>query len=792
MADEPKTNVEDAVRFLEWKRPGGPWALITPTADWDRGTPLTLIREPDKLRAFIAAKSGRFGVFYPVAEVLDELEQQPEKSHLTQTQLLHVDLDPPPDVAPAEFDAWALGKVEEVRAQTHSPPPSCIVMSGNGLHLLWALDEPFPLGGSDVIVTDFEAYTNGLAIAFGAKDGTWNANRVLRLPGTVNLPNAKKRRDNRVARPSSIVELHPERRYGLADFRPVPIATNGKTLPAPGGGAAPAARDDVTRLDNPDALERWGVPPWARAVIVEGTDPTDPERWGGDRSRAVYAVTCELVRRGVPPGVIVGILTDKTWGISAHVLDQKRPLDYAWRQVEKAQAAATDSWPMRSVDAAVDWINQRYFALLEGKRVTFYREDGAELYPMEKEAFAFELAGRDVLLDGSSGDQKRVPAVQLWMRDARRRYYPDGFVLDPKLPGGGTGRAYNLWRGFGVEPRPGNWQRMRDHILHVLADGNADHANYITRYAAWCFQNPATPPRVALAFRGGEGVGKGMFAQALLRIFGHHGLHVRSMSQVTGRFNSHLRHCCLLFADEADAANTREEGALKGLITESKLACEAKHRDLIQVDNHISLVMASNLKWMVPAGKDSRRFAVFNVSSARQGDRLYFRALADEMRGGGLSAMLHDLLETDLTGFDPEHDRPDTTALTEQRTASLRGFQKVWFDALWTGELPSIEDVWALGEDRWFMPTARLAEHARRILRRDDISLNDVGELFNEHGFEKDRHGPRGYAIVPLRAARDTWDRLVFPMKWDDAAEWTYDPPPDRGASRLSAEGSPY
>lgn len=376
MANEPNTNVEDAVRFLEWKRPGGPWALITPTADWDRGTPLTLIREPDKLRAFVGAKSGHFGVFYPVAEVLEGQEQQPERKHLTETQLLHVDLDPPPEVAPPDFDAWALGKVDEVRAQTHSPPPSCIVLSGNGLHLLWALNEPHPLGGSDVIITDFEAYSNGLAIAFGAKDGTWNANRVLRLPGTVNLPNAKKRKCGRVARASSIVELHPERRYSLADFRPVPIKTNGKTLPAPGGGAAPAARDDVTRLDNPDALERWSVPPWARAVIVEGNDPTDLKRWGGDRSRAVYAVTCELVRRAVPPGLIVGILTDKTWGISAHVLDQKRPLDYAWRQVEQAAATlAAEGEPFQTDKNGTPYPNQHNIRVALRKMGVIVRYD---------------------------------------------------------------------------------------------------------------------------------------------------------------------------------------------------------------------------------------------------------------------------------------------------------------------------------------------------------------------------------------------------------------------------------
>lgn len=341
MADVPKTDVEAAVRFLEWKRPGGPWALIAPTPDWDKGSPLTWLRTTDELRRYVADRSGKFVVYYPVAEVAPELLQQPKKEHLVESRLLHVDLDPPSDVPPAAFDEWARAKVEEVRAQTHSPPPSCIVMSGNGLHLLWALAEPHHLGGAEVIIADFEAYTNCLALAFGAVDGTWNANRVLRLPGTINLPNAKKRKGGRTARESSIVELHHSRVYTLADFHAVPVGDNDRApRKTAGGPAALPEREQVRCLSAPTELDQWGVPPWVGAVIIDGEDPVDPHRWEGDRSRAVYAVTCELARREVPPGLIVGILTDRTWGISAHVLDQKDHAGYAWKQVEKAYAAA--------------------------------------------------------------------------------------------------------------------------------------------------------------------------------------------------------------------------------------------------------------------------------------------------------------------------------------------------------------------------------------------------------------------------------------------------------------------
>src|SRR5262249_53608020 len=200
-----------------------------------------------------------------------------------------------------------------------------------------------------------------------------------------------------------------------------------------------------------------------------------------------------------------------------------------------------------------------------------------------------------------------------WLEHPRRRQYrgvifkPGGKrVIDGKL---------NLWTGWGVEPKPGDWGLMREHIFEVLAARDEAFDAYIINWLAWMVQHPDLQPEVALTFLGEEGTGKGTLGKALCRIFGKHSLHISSSDHLTGRFTGHLRQVCFLFADEAYAPNDKTaEGRLKRLITEPTLTIEAKGRDPVDEPNRLHIMMASNNEWVIPAGEHERRFVVQRVA----------------------------------------------------------------------------------------------------------------------------------------------------------------------------------
>ena len=93
-------------------------------------------------------------------------------------------------------------------------------------------------------------------------------------------------------------------------------------------------------------------------------------------------------------------------------------------------------------------------------------------------------------------DTSREAKVWLGSPPNIRRTYTDGFICDPT--GTCSDTYYNLWRGFNVESRPGDWSLMRQHIEFVCQDA----PEYAIRWLAFLVQHPEMRAEVALVMRG--------------------------------------------------------------------------------------------------------------------------------------------------------------------------------------------------------------------------------------------------------------------------------------------------
>ncbi len=415
-----------------------------------------------------------------------------------------------------------------------------------------------------------------------------------------------------------------------------------------------------------------------------------------------------------------------------------------------AKAAGKAAMSPDPVDAIIDEFNKLYMLVNEGGRAVIF-QPGFD--PILKRRRFDRLTTKDLQtlylnrLIKVGEDEKNRPiwktAADVWLRHKDRRQYIHGVAFDPTSTHARFG-VLNLWEGYAVKPKPGNWSLLRDHIFNVICAGDPVRNDYLTGWMARMFQQPAEQGEVAVVMKGAEGTGKGTVAKALKRIVGHHSLAVANAKHLVGNFNAHLRDCIFLFADEAFFAGDRAHiGVLKSLVTEPTLTVEAKFANSVETPNMLHIMMASNEDWVVPASIESRRFFVLDVDDDVKGNHAYFADIWKQMDAGGYEAMLHDLLHLDLAGFNVR-SVPTTEGLQRQRKLSLPTTEAWWLDCLERGYvfrsrlgLESEFGTWhsKISMELLFASYLEFAKchHERRVLSRESlgrflVTLDAVGQ----------------------------------------------------------------
>lgn len=442
-------DTEAAVAFLDHWCPGGPWVLTSIVPDGGKTTTATFAAPTlAQMRRWIDARQGRQNIYFTVNVVFGEVEVKPNKGAIAAIRALHVDVDPRVGEEPAAERERAL---KVLRA--YDPAPTVIVDSGGGMQGFWLVDGDVDVGGSRELSELFRRIEAGPALTGDEQglveahlarlaevearnlkvetdlqaDACHNADRIMRLPGTVNVPGEKKRSKGRVARLATVVDADWSRRYALARFAKAKIGAG--SGPAVSVTAAPAT--GLTLADLPPAVSDR-----TKAVIVQGDDPDSPN---ADRSRVVFGVVCDLVRAGCSDEQMLWVILNPDHKISAHVLEQKGTLKYARRQVAQARAAVAESGSSGDDRPQVIYDENRLPDIL----------DAAEGALLASGIPIYQMAGRlvhSIRLDASEDDdgvQRRAGALLVRDVNAHRiREYMTGAANFVKQKVGPKGVEY--------------------------------------------------------------------------------------------------------------------------------------------------------------------------------------------------------------------------------------------------------------------------------------------------------------------------------------------------------------
>lgn len=763
-----KADFKKSVEFLEKLRPGGSHVITAIRPDM-KGISTETCENSDRVLAFLK-KHKDDNLYFMVNPPIGKPMKKASKPDVKAMTHLYVDVDP------REGEDFA-SEQERIRALFDEdlpkgiPEPSFVIFSGGGYQGFWALEEPLPIDGSEELWKEAERYNIQLELTFGA-DPCHNCDRIMRLPGTINRPNERKRKKGQKEARTKVVKW-TDKKYPITDFLQAPPLDDGGSEKR--GRHKIAVSDNVKRLNSVDDLPPQ-ITDRVRVIIVQGRDPDTPLR-GEDQSRSawLFHVCCELVRADMTDDEIYAIITDPGFGISASVLDKgSRAKKYAVKQIESArdQAVSPELREFNEKYAVILDLNGKCRILVEGWDAV---RDRPRVSFMSFQDFNNAHNNRSVIVGSDqNGKPLSMPAGKWWVGNPLRRQYEDVVFA----PGKDLTKVYNLWRGFAFDPKPGDCSLFLEHLRQNLCGGCREYYDYLLGWMAMAVQRPARQGHVAVVLRGGRGTGKSFFANHFGKLFGNHYLRVSNAKHVTGAFNAHLQDTLVLFSDEAFAANDkRAEGVLKTLITEEELTIEPKGVDARMSPNFLHLILASNEEWVVPAGFDERRFFVLDVSTNRQQDVAYFRAVRKQLENGGYEALLHTLLAHNLKDFEVR-TVPHTMALDEQKVLSLKGPERWLYEKLQSGELivgkgwstrPIVSELvydFALHQRIWENSSERststkLGMCLKRFFGTMKREAQPKQEVRAWDGSIVLRDKPMAYIFPTLDEARRAWDEVM-------------------------------
>jgi len=414
-------------------------------------------------------------------------------------------------------------------------------------------------------------------------------------------------------------------------------------------------------------------------------------------------------------------------------------------------------------------LNEEYFVTWAGNKVVVGRwtmNNARRSLVLIRPADLHTWCANDcVFIDG-----KPVAVSKLWITSPKRRQY-DGieFAPDGEIPE----NFLNIWQGFSVEPnQKGSCQLFLDHIKWNVCSGDDELFAWVMAWLAQMIQKPGDKPGTAVVLRGGQGVGKSIVGKIIGRLFAEHHVIVSRASHITGKFNKHLSQCLLLQAEEAFWAGSKEaEGTLKDLITGEVQLLEGKGVDAIPVRNVLRLLVTTNNEWAVPAGMQERRFAVFDVSKARQQDAKYFKSIFHEMEIGGYAALLYHLQNYDIEGVNLRQP-PKTEALLDQVLSSMPPEQSWWLEVLQRGKIKSFSKEWE-AQFTFSELHESYTEHARELGLRRPLTKEVLGRRVRKLApideQRPDSKKPRTYCFHGLEECRRAFGEFLgVSISWDD------------------------
>lgn len=223
----------------------------------------------------------------------------------------------------------------------------------------------------------------------------------------------------------------------------------------------------------------------------------------------------------------------------------------------------------------------------------------------------------------------------------------------------------NIWRGWGVEPEPGDISLWNELLDFVFRDDKAARG-WFEKWCAYPLQKPGTKMYTAVVVHGlAQGTGKSLIGYTLGRIYGDNFTEVED-TDIHATHNEWAENKQFVLGDEITGGDKRAVAErLKRMITQLKLRLNPKYIPAYTVPDCINYYFTSNHPDSFFLEDTDRRFFIWEVIGQPKAKEFYRKYDAALKSGDLARALFAHLLQVDLGDFDPHSPAPTTDAKRE-------------------------------------------------------------------------------------------------------------------------------
>lgn len=337
------------------------------------------------------------------------------------------------------------------------------------------------------------------------------------------------------------------------------------------------------------------------------------------------------------------------------------------------------------------------------------------------------MADRMITVYDRAGQAKQINAAAEWVKWPQRRLAPR-IEYQPGKPQSLEDGSYNLWKGWGVEPKEGDTKPFDELFAYLSSELTLEQRTWWLQWMAYPLQHPGVKLFSAcLIYSHHHGTGKSVLGYTLGRIYGENYVEV-TQENLHSAFNDWARCRQFILGDEITGSDRRSDAdKLKHLITRPKILVNQKFQPVYEIADTCNYLLTTNQPDAIFIEKTDRRNFIVEISGEPLSKAFY--AVYDRFYKSdkGAAAVFHKLLNVNLAGFDPHAAAPQTEAKEAMRVISgseadgmIRDFLTNPGAVLKIGSVPVGRELLTLKEIQDLLdPTGRLGRmQIARALRR--------------------------------------------------------------------------